>query len=75
MNASKSNVYEICVEEHLNQSWTNWFEGLTIHPDFDDKGDPITLIYGTLVDQSALHGILAKVRDLGLVIQFVKLKN
>ena len=55
-------VYEIRIKGHLGQQWTAWFEGMTItHP---DNGE--TLITGPIVDQAALHGLLRKVRDLGL---------
>jgi hypothetical protein len=55
-------VYQIRVKSHLGSDWTDWFEGLTITR--EDNGD--TLLTGTVVDQSALHGLLKKVRDLGL---------
>jgi hypothetical protein len=55
-------VYHIRLKGHLDCSWTDWFEGLTITP--DDNGE--TLLTGPLVDQAALHGVLKKVRDLGL---------
>ena len=54
--------YEIRVAGRLSPQWTDWFEGLTITPEED--GD--TLLTGPVVDQSALHGLLKKVRDLGL---------
>ncbi|WP_047866647.1 hypothetical protein [Rubrobacter aplysinae] len=55
-------VYEIRVRGHLGREWTDWFEGLTITP--GDGGD--TLLSGPVVDQAALHGLMRKVRDLGL---------
>ncbi len=54
--------YEIRLKGHLNDRWAEWFEGLTIT--LEDNGD--TLITGPLVDQAALHGLLKKVRDLGM---------
>ena len=54
--------YEIRLEGHLNDQWSDWFEGLTITLEKD--GD--TLLTGPVVDQAALHGLLRKVRDLGL---------
>jgi hypothetical protein len=53
--------YEIRVREVLNGRWSAWFEGLEVR---DDAGE--TVISGPLQDESALHGVLAKVRDLGL---------
>ena len=55
-------VYDIRVKGHLDGRWSEWFGGLTItNP---EEGE--TLISGEIVDQAALHGVLAKVRDLGL---------
>ncbi len=54
--------YEIRLEGHLNDRWSDWFEGLTIT--LEDNGD--TLLTGLAIDQAALHGLLRKVRDLGL---------
>ena len=54
--------YEIRVAGHLSPQWTDWFEGLTIT--LEEDGD--TLITGQVIDQAALHGLLKKVRDLGI---------
>ncbi|MCP4606061.1 MAG: hypothetical protein GY847_37050 [Proteobacteria bacterium] len=53
---------EIRIKGHLGGRWAGWFEGLTIT--LQDNGD--TLLSGPVVDQAALHGLLRKVRDLGL---------
>jgi len=58
----ESGLYEIRLKGHLNDRWANWFEGLTIT--LEDNGD--TLLTGPVVDQAALHGLLKKVRDLGM---------
>jgi hypothetical protein len=55
-------VYQIRIQGHLGREWTDWFEGLTIR--LTDNGD--TLLSGPVVDQAALHGLLRKVRDLGM---------
>jgi hypothetical protein len=55
-------LYEIRVRGHLDARWSSQFEGLTIM--LDENGD--TLLTGPIVDQAALHGLLKKVRDLGL---------
>ena len=55
-------VYQIRIKGHLGSQWTDWFEGLTIK--LEEDGD--TLLTGPVVDQAALHGLLRKVRDLGL---------
>ncbi|MCB0194163.1 MAG: hypothetical protein KDJ65_19585 [Anaerolineae bacterium] len=55
-------IYQIRLDGHLNPQWTDWFDGLTIT--LEDNGE--TLLTGPVVDQSALHGLLKKVRDLGV---------
>ena len=55
-------VYQIRIKGHLGREWTDWFEGLTIT--LEHNGD--TLLTGPVVDQAALHGLLKKVRDLGM---------
>jgi len=54
--------YEIRLKGHLDDRWADWFEGLNIT--LEDNGD--TLVTGQVVDQAALHGLLKKVRDLGM---------
>lgn len=55
-------VYQIRVQGHLGQQWSDWFDGLTIT--LEENGQ--TFLTGPVVDQSALYGLLKKVRDLGL---------
>jgi hypothetical protein len=55
-------VYQIRVKSHLAEDWTDWFEGLTIT--LENTG--YTLLTGPVVDQAALHGLLKKIRDLGM---------
>lgn len=55
-------VYRIRVRGHLSPQWADWFEGLTIT--LEEDGD--TLLAGPVIDQAGLHGILKKVRDLGM---------
>ncbi len=55
-------IYEIRLRGHLDSQWTDWFGGLTIT--LEEDGD--TLLTGPVLDQSALHGLLKKVRDLGM---------
>jgi hypothetical protein len=54
--------YEIRLKGHLGPRWTAWFDGLTLTHDSDGT----TIIRGLVADQAALHGLLQKVRDLGL---------
>ena len=73
-DADQPRVYQIRIRGHLSPQWTGWFEGLIITPEED--GD--TLLTGPVVDQAALHGLLKKVRDLGmplLSVNFVELSR
>lgn len=62
-------VYQIRIQGHLGHQWTERFGGLTIT--LEENGD--TLITGTVVDQAALHGLLRKVRDLGMSLLAVNI--
>jgi hypothetical protein len=57
-------VYEIRVEGHLDELWCEWFDGLRLKQERDGSS---TLV-GPVADQAALHGLLARVRDLGLTL-------
>ena len=59
---SETEGYEIRVQGHLDRRWSAWFDGMTLAADDDGS----TLISGQVVDQAALHGLIQKVRDLGL---------
>jgi hypothetical protein len=59
----KQHRYEIRVEGYLATDWSDWFEGLTVRQETNGE----TTLSG-LLDQAALHGILTKVRDLGIVL-------
>ena len=54
--------YEIRLSGQLDARWSAWFDGMTVTA----EGDGTTVISGSIVDQAALHGILQRVRDLGL---------
>ncbi len=64
-------VYQIRIKGHLSTQWTDWFEGLTIT--LEEDGD--TLLTGPVIDQAALHGLLKKVRDLGMPLVSVRPVN
>jgi hypothetical protein len=57
-----SAVYQIRITGHLGSQWADWFGGLTIT--LEENGE--TLLTGPVIDQAALHGLLRKVRDLGV---------
>jgi hypothetical protein len=61
-DSDKPMLYQIRIKGHLGSQWTDWFEGMTIT--LEDNGE--TLLTGPVTDQAALHGLLKKVRDLGL---------
>ena len=58
----QTGIYQIRIKGHLGSQWRDWFEGLTIT--LEEDGD--TLLTGPVIDQAALHGLLKKVRDLGM---------
>jgi len=62
LDAKQPPVYTFKIKGHLSQQWMTWFDGLAIVLEEDGN----TLLSGLVIDQSALHGILKKIRDLGL---------
>ena len=60
--------YEIRLTGHLDARWTAWFDGLTV----SYESDGTTVISGPIADQAALHGLLQRVRDLGLPLVSVR---
>jgi hypothetical protein len=56
--------YRIQIQGHLAPEWSEWFEGMTVHC----QSDGTTILAGPVRDQAALHGLLLKVRDLGLTL-------
>lgn len=64
----RPSIYQITVKGLLDQKWSDWFDGFTITL---QRGDE-TLLTGPVADQAALHGLLAKIRDLGLPLLSVQ---
>jgi len=64
-------IYEICVEGHLSENWSEWFEGLTIRN--DSSGE--TVLRGSFIDQAALFGTLIKIHSLNLTLISVNKKT
>jgi hypothetical protein len=62
MNPGQPMIYQIRIKGHLGREWTDWFGGLTLT--LEDNGE--TLLTGPVIDQAALHGLLKKVRDVGM---------
>ncbi|MBN2389074.1 MAG: hypothetical protein JXR84_00025 [Anaerolineae bacterium] len=61
-------VYQVRVKGNLDVKWADWFDGFTITP----QADGTTLLAGPVADQAAVHGLLGKIRDLGLPLLSVK---
>ena len=55
-------IYEIRVQGHLADRWSEWFDGLAV----ERQADGTTVLTGAVVDQAALHGVIARIRDLGV---------
>jgi hypothetical protein len=68
VEGEKVSVYEIRVKGHLGGRWSEWFDGLEI----TNLENGEALLSGEIADQAALHGVLAKVRDLGLPLVAVR---
>ena len=66
-HGDKKDTYSIRVRGHLSQKWSEWFDGFQVSYCGED-----TVLTGCVVDQAALHGALAKIRDLGLPILLVE---
>ena len=64
----KPAVYQIRVKGNLENKWSEWFDGFSITPQTNAE----TVLIGVVADQAALHGLLAKVRDLGLPLLEIK---
>ena len=68
-SSHQKETYQIIVSGHLDLKWKDWFDGFSITHQAHDE----TLLVGTVEDQAALHGLLAKIRDLGLSLLMVNL--
>jgi hypothetical protein len=64
----KQGAYQIRVKGNLDKKWSDWFDGFTITPQMNNE----TLLTGSVADQCALHGLLAKICDLGLPLLSVQ---
>ena len=58
-------TYQIQVPGELDESWSDWIQGMTIAVESEGEGPPVTTLTGAF-DQAALHGLLKKVRNLGM---------
>ena len=65
-------TYQIKMPSHLDEIWSDWAGGMTITVEREGDGWPVTVLTG-IMDQAALHGIVARIRDLGLPLILVEL--
>lgn len=66
-------VYRIVVQGRLDDSWSDWFGGMELSTLQNEDGQTVTSLSGPIVDQSQLHSVLRRVRDLGLTLLLVEL--
>lgn len=66
---NKKSIYRIVVKGVLDSRWSDWFDGLDLEPASENE----TALTGRVEDQAALHGVLAKIRDLGLTLLSVQM--
>ena len=66
-----TDIYRVRIKGHLDSSWAEWFDGLTI----THQADGTTLLIGPISDQPALHGLMARINNLGLPILLVEQIN
>lgn len=63
-----ADTYRFRVRGHLDDGWSDWFGGLSVQR----RADGTTVLAGPVVDQAALHGVIARIRDLGLPLLSVR---
>jgi hypothetical protein len=68
---SSGKTYEIKLKGHLDESWADWLDGLI----FTHESDGSTTLRGEILDQASLHGLLKKIRDLGIPLLSVNPVN
>ena len=68
-----SKMYRIDVQGRLDESWSDWIDGMAIDYKKQSDGSDVTIIMGPVVDQAALHGIFNRIRDLNLPVLSVRL--
>ena len=66
MNTRSTGKYRIVIQGHLRESWTEWFDGFHLSTILNTNGQPVTILCGEAVDQSALFGILQIVHNFNL---------
>ena len=64
--------YRVVVAGRLDEGWTAWFDDMTLAAERSGDGTTVTTLTGTVSDQPALHGLLDRIRDLGLALLLVE---
>ncbi len=73
MPAGKTlDLYELRVKGRIDDRWLEWLEGVTIRHAMDDNGSELSIIHARVADQPALHGLIARIRDLNLTLVSVR---
>lgn len=68
----QSGWYRIVIQGHVPSGWADWFGRLALGVGYDAAERPVTTLYGVVNDQAELHGILMRIRDLGLSLLLVE---
>lgn len=68
----KPAAYQIQIREQLDGSWSDWFNAMTVSVEKSGDHPAVTTLTGIITDQAALHGILSRIRDLGLPLLLVR---
>jgi hypothetical protein len=68
----KPAAYQIQIREQLDGSWSDWFNAMTVSIEKSGDHPAVTTLTGIITDQAALHGILSRIRDLGLPLLLVR---
>ncbi|MEJ2750205.1 MAG: hypothetical protein P8183_20205 [Anaerolineae bacterium] len=65
-------TYEITIRGHLDARWESWFDSFTITPTYTADNEAITVLTGSVADQAALYGIVARLRNLGVELVSIR---
>lgn len=75
MDLDQPGIYRIAIQGRLSEGTLRRFDEMTVSVKPNTAGIPITILTGQIIDQAALHGIIARIRDLGLPLLLVELVN